>query len=160
MLTLAGSTCGPLVQILWQYKDTGWMMDKKVRLWYELPYMLSHTYTVRYICDPMASYWQVTMNEACQLLNIESETHSIKDAFPVRHRAYMHIFLTYAKWLGVLWHPPNKFSNNCNHQVKNYCTMKHIPLCVSHFLFSNESAHCWLSEFVCIGRVSIGLCVM
>ena len=36
------------------------------------------------------------------------------------------------------------------HKVRSYCTMKRIPLHISHFLFSNESTHCCASELVCI----------
>ena len=46
--------------------------------------------------------------------------------------------------------------NNCNHQVRSYCTIQRIPLHLSQFLFSNESTHCCVSEFVCIARLSIG----
>ena len=37
--------------------------------------------------------------------------------------------------------------------------MKRIPIHVSHFLFANESTRCCQGKFVCMGRVSIRLCV-
>ena len=45
---------------------------------------------------------------------------------------YINNFYAFAKKFGVPWHHQNIISNNCNHQVRSYCSMKHIPLHILH----------------------------